>query len=89
MGTGPSARAVTFKPRITHQVDSLELVQDLMAAGLGVRLLPVGQPTVPEVRLLELRDPAVTLRSYALTDKAGHAGLRWNSSSAALPAPSD
>jgi len=63
-----------FQPRITHQVDSLELVQDLIAAGLGVGLLPVGQPTVPEVRLLELRDPAVTLRSYALT-RQGRA--RW------------
>ncbi len=63
-----------FQPQITHQVDSLDLVQDLIAAGLGVGLLPVGQPTVPEVCLVELRDPAVTLRSYALT-RQGRA--RW------------
>jgi DNA-binding transcriptional LysR family regulator len=56
-----------FEPRIAHHADSLELVQDLIAAGLGVGLLPADQPTQPGVRLLTLADPDVVLRSYAVT----------------------
>lgn len=56
-----------FEPRIAHRVDSLELVQDLMLAGLGVGLLPSDETTLPGVRLLALRDPAVVMRSYAVT----------------------
>jgi DNA-binding transcriptional LysR family regulator len=56
-----------FEPRIAHRADSLELVQDLIVAGLGVGLLPADQPPVRGVRLLELRQHAVTLRSYAVT----------------------
>ncbi|HET6699501.1 MAG TPA: LysR family transcriptional regulator [Nocardioidaceae bacterium] len=56
-----------FVPRVTHRVDNLELVQDLIAAGLGVGLLPVDQPTVPGVALCPLRDPGVLLRAYAVT----------------------
>ncbi|MEH0843624.1 LysR family transcriptional regulator [Micromonospora sp. CPCC 205711] len=56
-----------FEPRIAHRVDSLELVQDLIVAGLGVGLLPSDQPTVPGVRLLPLTDPEARLRSYAVT----------------------
>ena len=56
-----------FEPRIAHKVDSLDLVQELIVAGLGVALLPTGQPTVPEVRLLPLAAPDVILRSYAVT----------------------
>jgi DNA-binding transcriptional LysR family regulator len=56
-----------FVPRITHRADSLELVQDLVAAGLGVGLLPAGQPTVPGVRLLVLTEPDIALRCFAVT----------------------
>ena len=62
-----------FEPRIAHHVDSLELVQDLIVAGLGVALLPRDQPTAPGVRLLPLAEPDVTLRSYAVM-RRGHAG---------------
>lgn len=55
-----------FEPRITHHADSLELVQDLIVAGLGVGLLPAEQPTLPGVRLLRLRNPDLALRSYAV-----------------------
>ncbi|HKS98883.1 MAG TPA: LysR substrate-binding domain-containing protein, partial [Rugosimonospora sp.] len=55
-----------FEPRITHQADSLALVQDLIVAGFGVGLLPADQPTVPGVRLLPLRNPALRLRAYAV-----------------------
>ena len=54
-----------FAPATAHRVDSLELVQDLIRAGLGVGLLPLDQPTHPEVAVLPLREPDVTLRAYA------------------------
>lgn len=56
-----------FEPKITHRADSLDLVQHLIAAGLGVGLLPADQTTLPGVSLLPLTDPDVTLRSYAVT----------------------
>ncbi|WP_163568905.1 LysR family transcriptional regulator [Fodinicola feengrottensis] len=54
-----------FEPRIAHYIDGLELVQELIVAGLGVGLLPIDWPTLPGVRLLPLAEPAVTFRSYA------------------------
>ncbi len=62
-----------FEPRIAHRADSLELVQDLIVAGLGVGLLPADQPTVPGVRVLALGDPGAILRCYAVT-RRGRAG---------------
>ncbi|GAA4255549.1 LysR family transcriptional regulator [Dactylosporangium darangshiense] len=56
-----------FEPRITHRADNLNLVQDLIVAGLGVGLLPLDLPTIPGVRILPLSDPAVTMRAYAVT----------------------
>ncbi len=61
------AAMARFTPRITHQADSLDLVQDMIAAGLGAGLLPVGYPTRPSVRFLPLTNPDVELRSYAIT----------------------
>lgn len=63
-----------FTPRITHQADSLDLVQGMITAGLGVALLPINAPTVPNVRLIPLTGPQVTLRAYAL---ARHGRLHW------------
>ncbi len=60
------ASMADFEPRVTHRVDSLELVQDLVASGLGVGLLPADQPTRPEVVTLPLTDPEVRLRAYAV-----------------------
>jgi DNA-binding transcriptional LysR family regulator len=54
------------EPRITHRADSLELVQDLVAAGLGVALLPADQPVRAGVTVLPLADPEVRLRAYAV-----------------------
>jgi len=56
-----------FEPRIEHRVASLELVHELIVAGLGVGVLPADQTPAAGVRLLQLRDPAVVLRSYAVT----------------------
>lgn len=63
-----------FTPRITHQADSLDLVQDMIIAGLGVGLLPLADATQPGVRLLPLTAPEVELRAYAVA-RRGH--LAW------------
>ena len=55
-----------FEPRIAHRVDSLERVQDLIVAGLGVALLPADTRLVDGVQLVALRRPEVVLRSYAV-----------------------
>ena len=70
-----------FTPDVAHRVDSLELVQDLIVAGLGVGLLPGDAPTIPGVRLLRLRDPDVRMRAYAVTGVAAPTGRRspWSS----------
>ena len=46
-----------FAPRIAHQIDSLDLVEDLIVAGYGVGLLPIGRPTGNGVKVLPLSDP--------------------------------
>jgi DNA-binding transcriptional LysR family regulator len=56
-----------FEPQITHRADSLELVQDLIVAGLGIALLPADGPLVAGVQLVALRRPEVALRCYAVT----------------------
>src|ERR671914_1250682 len=53
-----------FEPAIAHHIDSLELVQELIVAGFGGRLLPPAQKTKPGVTLIPVRHPDVTLRSY-------------------------
>lgn len=58
------ASLARFAPVIAHRVDSLELVQDLIRAHLGVGLLPRDQPTHPDIAVVPLHDPAVTLRAY-------------------------
>jgi len=56
-----------FQPRVTHQTDSLDLVEDLILAGLGIGLLPADQPPRQGVALLLLAAPDVELRAYART----------------------
>jgi DNA-binding transcriptional LysR family regulator len=56
-----------FTPRIAHQIDSLELVEDLVVAGYGVGLLPMGRPTGAGVKVVPLIDPEVILTAYAVT----------------------
>ena len=55
-----------FEPRVTHRVDSLELVQDLIAGGLGVGLLPAGPSLRAGVAVIPLADPEARLRAYAV-----------------------
>jgi DNA-binding transcriptional LysR family regulator len=59
-----------FEPRVTQRADSLDLVQDMILAGLGVGLLPAGR-TARGVTLRRLRQPEVILRPYAVT-RPGH-----------------
>jgi DNA-binding transcriptional LysR family regulator len=56
-----------FEPRLTHQCDSLDLVEDLILAGMGVGLLPAGRPARQGLTLLPLTAPDVRLRAYACT----------------------
>jgi DNA-binding transcriptional LysR family regulator len=63
-----------FTPRVTHQADSLDLVEEMITAGLGVGLLPLGHATRAGVRVLPLTAPDVVLRAYAV---ARHGRLSW------------
>ena len=56
-----------FAPRVVHRIDSLELVEDLIVAGMGIGLLPRGGASRRGVRVLPLTDPRATLRAYAVT----------------------
>ncbi|WP_232323487.1 LysR family transcriptional regulator [Catenuloplanes japonicus] len=56
-----------FLPDVTHRADSLDLLQDLIAAGLGVGLLPVGLPLRDGVRFVPLHGPEVVMRAYTIT----------------------
>ncbi len=53
-----------FEPRVAHRADSLDLVQDMILAGLGVGLLPADEPPARGIRLLRLHHPEVTVRAY-------------------------
>ncbi|WP_319452160.1 MULTISPECIES: LysR family transcriptional regulator [unclassified Mycobacterium] len=56
-----------FTPRIAHQIDSLELVEDLIVAEYGVGLLPIDRPAGVGVKVLPLTGPEVVLTAYAAT----------------------
>jgi DNA-binding transcriptional LysR family regulator len=56
-----------FVPRIAHEIDSLDLVEDLIVAGYGVGLLPIGRPTSGGVKVLPLAQPEAILTAYAVT----------------------
>ena len=60
-----------FTPRIGHEIDSLELVEDLIIAGYGVGLLPVARPTTVGVKVLPLSEPKAILTAYAVTRRGG------------------
>ena len=61
------ASVAGLEPRITQRADSLDLVQDMILAGLGVGLMPAAWPPARGVTLRRLRQPEVILRSYAVT----------------------
>lgn len=55
-----------FVPRVVHRIDALELVDDLVAAGRGVGLLPRGRSSRRGVSVLRLPDRGAVLRAYAV-----------------------
>ena len=56
-----------FHHHMTHEADSLDLVEDLVLAGLGVGLLPADRPVRPGITIVPLTSPGVRLRAYAVT----------------------
>lgn len=58
-----------FQPRIRHEADSLDLVEDLIVADMGIGLLPGDRKPSPGVAILPLEEPEVVLRAYAQTRK--------------------
>jgi DNA-binding transcriptional LysR family regulator len=56
-----------FTPQIVHQIDSLDLVEDLILDGHGVGLLPINRPLRAGLTILTLSDPSVILTAYAVT----------------------
>jgi DNA-binding transcriptional LysR family regulator len=61
-----------FEPRVDHLADSLELVEELVLARLGVGLLPLDRDRREGVTVLPLRQPAPAKRRYVWT-RAGRA----------------
>lgn len=61
------ARLAGFTPRITHSIDSLDLVEALVESGHGVGLLPLERPTRPGVTVLPLAGRGVVLTAYVVT----------------------
>ncbi|WP_432875825.1 LysR family transcriptional regulator [Kribbella sp. CA-245084] len=56
-----------FEPRITQRADTLQLVQEMITAGLGVALMPAAYPKTTGISLRPLRTPEPRMRAYALT----------------------
>ena len=56
-----------FVPRIAHQIDSLELIEDLILAGYGVGLLPLDRPASPGITVVPVAGPTVIHTAYAVT----------------------
>lgn len=70
-----------FEIRVRHQADSLELVEDLIIAGMGVGLLPADRTPRQGVALLPLTNPDLRMRAYARTRQGGSA---WPAAAAVL-----
>jgi DNA-binding transcriptional LysR family regulator len=56
-----------FTPDIAHQIDGLDVVENLILDGYGVGLLPVNRPTRDGIAVLRLKDPSAILTAYAVT----------------------
>lgn len=54
-----------FSPSITHRIENLDLVCDLVRAGRGVGLMPEDHPIGQGLQVVRL-DPAVVMTTYAV-----------------------
>ncbi|HET8960119.1 LysR family transcriptional regulator [Nocardioides sp.] len=54
-----------FEPRVTHRIDSLDLVAELVGAGFGVALLPLDR-AFAGVHVVPLAGTGTVLRAYAV-----------------------
>jgi DNA-binding transcriptional LysR family regulator len=61
------ASTAGFRLHTAHEADSLELVEELVVAGLGVGLLPQDRPVRAGVAVVPLTAPGVRQRAYAVT----------------------
>lgn len=83
-----------FSPKIGHQIDSLDLVEDLIVAGYGVGLLPIERAICSGVKVLPFAEGNPILTAYAVT-RRGRSGWpplrvvldRLRSPGAELPRP--
>ena len=60
-----------FTPRVVHRADSLDLLQAIVAAGLGVALLPAFVAPQPDVRFVPLTGTGASRRMWIAT-RPGH-----------------
>ena len=58
-----------FEPQVDHLADSLDLVEELVLARLGVGLLPLDRPRRPGVAIVPLREPSAVNRAFVWTRK--------------------
>jgi len=70
-------------PRIAHRIDSLDLLVQLVAAGLGVALVADDGPRATGVRYLDLHGAAGTRTGYALTRPGRE---RWRANAVVIDA---
>src|SRR5262245_11668804 len=56
-----------FEPRIVQRADTLQLVQEMIIAGLGVALMPAGYPKTPGIPHRRPRSPQPQMRAHAQT----------------------
>lgn len=70
-------------PVFRHQADSLDLVEDLVIAGLGIGLLPLDRRARAGVEVLPLTDPVVELRAWGLLRRGR---TRWSAAALILDA---
>ncbi|HEX5861869.1 MAG TPA: LysR substrate-binding domain-containing protein, partial [Nocardioides sp.] len=54
-----------FTPRVTHRIDSLDLVAELVASCFGLALLPLGRDFAG-VTVVSLPNAGTQLRAYAV-----------------------
>jgi DNA-binding transcriptional LysR family regulator len=66
-----ACRMAGFEPRISFESDDYQVIQGLVAAGLGVGLIPELAAWDPNVELREIKPHAPVRRVWAVTREAG------------------